>query len=387
MRGFYGPLRAIGRRRPGRGAGRMARWASPAVGGSRRRAVATSSTPVFTQIVSLIVIEWPSGRTTRPRCVRGVPPGLGSWRCGVRRGALRTLREPADVLGERANSLRDRSRVLGDRLNVLGERPSVLGDPLGDFSRPARVLGRSPGVFCGAPGVFGRPVTSSHRASRGLMRVSFDPERVCRTAERSSEDSGSASRGAERSSFDSGRASELSRRMSEDTETTDRDSGLDVSKSSDARGSPRASVRGLVADVRGLRGVVWGLDASIPKHSRDLRRNRDARASPTASVRATRERRSRSRASRAPHLRRGRRSPGREVMRQVLDVQGVARSRSVGPKQRASSLPRWIRSASRFPSSNPSAQRKLQTDSPSTVMGSSGRGRQQFEHVLAGSGT
>jgi hypothetical protein len=66
--------------------------------------------------------------------VRGVPTGLGSWRSGGRRGALGTLREPADVLGARANSLRDRSRVLGDRLKVLGERPSVLGDPLGDYA-------------------------------------------------------------------------------------------------------------------------------------------------------------------------------------------------------------------------------------------------------------
>jgi hypothetical protein len=61
------------------------------------------------------------------------------------------------------------------------------------------------------------------------------------------------------------------------TETTGRNIRLGVSKRSEARASLRASVRGLDADVRGLRGVVSGLHASIPQESRDLRRSRDAR--------------------------------------------------------------------------------------------------------------
>jgi uncharacterized RDD family membrane protein YckC len=101
---------------------------------------------------------------------------------------------------------------------------------------------------------------------------------------------------------------------SEDSDTTDHDIMSDVSESSDARRRLRASVRSLLADVRGLRDVVSGLASSIPEESRDLRSKGDARPSQTASVRASEERRStcrakgerrsRSRVSRAPHHRR-----------------------------------------------------------------------------------
>jgi hypothetical protein len=321
----------------------------------------------------VIVTEWPTGPTTRPQCVCGVPPGLGAWRSGGRCGALRTIREPAGVLGGRADSLRDRSRVLGDRLKVISDRPSVLGDPLGDFRRPARVLGRSPGVFGGSPGGFGRPVTSSHRASRSPRRLAFDSERAFRRAERTSEHSGSASRGAGRGSFDSGRASGLSGRTPEDTETTAHDSGSDVSKRRDARRGLRASVRGLDADVRGLRGVVPGLDAAIREESPGLRWTRDARASPTASVRANWERRSRCLASRALHHRRDGEAAGRRRsgMPSVKSDRAVRRLETRRPPSDAQFWRHWFQgSATSKPPLPavmcPDVRRRRLSSSPST---------------------